>query len=169
MRLIIIVTATPARAAALLFATVLALGVCSAQPPDYAPVRAELEGGTTVYSVTTPVFETTQDTVYQTERYGPDFTYILHGLPPGPARLKLGFCENRYVRRGERVFDVSVDGTVVLDNFRAGLDFEIMNGSNKELDPLDDLDIPFARILQREGEGVSEMPVTDFDRAVITF
>jgi len=61
------------------------------------------------------------------------------------------------------------DGTVVLDNFRAGLDFEIMNGSNKELDPLDDLDIPFARILQREGEGVSEMPVTDFDRAVITF
>ena len=105
MRLIIIAT------------LVLTAGVCLAQTTGYAPVRAELEGGTTVYSVTTPVFETTADATYQTERYGPDFTYIFHGLPPGPARLKLGFCENRYDRRGQRVFDVALQDKRVLERF----------------------------------------------------
>ncbi len=138
MRLIIIAVPTPARAAALLLATVLVIGVCGAQTTGYGPVRAELEGATTVYTVTTPVFETTQDTVYQTERFGADFTYIFHGLPPGPARLKLGFCENRYARRGERVFDVSVNGAVVLDDF----DILAWGDPNEAVVRTVDIDIP---------------------------
>ncbi len=128
MRLIIIVV----------IATALACGVCSAQTAIYGPVRAELEGGTTVYTVTTPVFETTADATYQTERFGPDFTYVFHGLPPGPARLKLGFCENRYTRRGERVFDVSVNGTVVLDDF----DILAWGAPNEAVVRTVDIDIP---------------------------
>ena len=80
-------------------------------------IRTELIGGTTVYSARTPVLETTDDATYQTERYGKDFTYAFHGLPPGPARLKLGFCENNWTQPGERVFDVVVNGATILDDF----------------------------------------------------
>jgi hypothetical protein len=80
-------------------------------------VRAELTGGTTVYTVTTPVLETTDDAIYQTERYGRSFAYVFHGLPPGPARLKLGFCENKWTAPGQRVFDVRVNGETVLPEF----------------------------------------------------
>jgi len=98
-------------------AIVAVIGVCSAQSPGYGPVRAELEGGSTVYTVSTPVLETDEDAIFQTERYGREFTYVFHGLPPGPARLKLGFCENRWTRAGERVFDVFVGDRLVLDDF----------------------------------------------------
>jgi len=92
-------------------------GACHAQTETYGAVRGELEGGTTVYSVTTPVFETVDDATFQTERFGRDFTYILRGLPAGPARLKLGFCENRWAEPGERTFDVYVNDLLELDDF----------------------------------------------------
>ncbi|MFW6437894.1 MAG: malectin domain-containing carbohydrate-binding protein, partial [Armatimonadota bacterium] len=81
------------------------------------PVRGELAGGSTVYTVDEPVFETTDDATYQTERYGQEFAYVFHGLPSGPARLKLGFAENNWQRAGERIFDVRVNGETVLDDF----------------------------------------------------
>lgn len=80
-------------------------------------VRAELVGGSSVYTVSAPVFETADDATYQTERYGRSFAYVFHGLPSGPARLKLGFCENKFTRPGERVFGVRVNGTPVLADF----------------------------------------------------
>jgi len=95
----------------------LTLAGASTAQETYGPVRGEITGGSTVYSVDTPVFETTDDTTFQTERYGKDFTYLFHGLPPGPARLKLGFCENRWTKPGERVFDVQVNGQAVLEDF----------------------------------------------------
>lgn len=94
---------------------IAAAGPTAAQ--GYGAVAAELEGGTTVYATTTPVFETTEDAKFQHERYGRDFTYIFRGLPAGPARLKLGFCENRWTRRGERVFDILVNDALALDDF----------------------------------------------------
>ncbi|MGD9497603.1 MAG: malectin domain-containing carbohydrate-binding protein, partial [Armatimonadota bacterium] len=105
------------RRLAVIIVALSTLSACRAQTQSYGAVRGELEGSTTVYTVTTPVFETTEDTIFQTERYGRDFTYVFRGLPPGPARLKLGFCENRYTRRGERVFDIYVNGALTLDDF----------------------------------------------------
>lgn len=101
-------------------ATALLIIIVAAGPVPaqiYGPVHAELEGDSTVWAATTPVFETTEDAEFQHERYGRDFTYIFRGLPAGPARLKLGFCENRWTRRGERVFDVLINDTLLLDDF----------------------------------------------------
>ncbi|MEA3403807.1 MAG: malectin domain-containing carbohydrate-binding protein [Armatimonadota bacterium] len=93
------------------------VALCVARDEEYRAVRAELEGATSLWTVDTPVLETTEDAKYQTERYGEDFTYVLHGLPPGPARLKLGLCENRWTEPGERVFDVQVNGRTVIDDY----------------------------------------------------
>ncbi|MGM0492950.1 MAG: malectin domain-containing carbohydrate-binding protein [Armatimonadota bacterium] len=96
----------------------LLLVATSAQSQDLpSAVKAELVGGSTVYTVDRPVLETTDDATYQTERYGREFAYIFHGLPAGEARLKLGFCENNWTRPGQRVFDVRVNGEPVLEDF----------------------------------------------------
>jgi len=83
--------------------------------PD--PIRGEISGGTRTLTTTGPVMETSKDAIFQTERYGTDFSYIFHGVPDGPARLKLGFCENRWTRPGERLIDVYVDGKMLLNDF----------------------------------------------------
>ena len=84
---------------------------------DQVAVRAELSGESTIWTTKTPVMETTEEAKFQTERYGRDFSYIFHGVPPGPARLKLGFCENRWTEPGERVIDIYVDGRLLVDDF----------------------------------------------------
>ncbi len=86
-------------------------------PPQYDPVAVSLEGTTHTWTVSGPVYETDQDAIYQTERYGEQFSYVFTGLPPGPARLKLGFCENKFIQPGERVFSISVNGRLVFDHF----------------------------------------------------
>lgn len=85
--------------------------------PEYDPVAVSLGGITYTWTVTTPVYETDQDGIYQTERYGKQFSYVFTGLPPGPARLKLGFCENKFTLAGERIFTISVNGRLVFDHF----------------------------------------------------
>ncbi len=98
----------------------LALTISAAganEHPEYAPVAVRLEGTTDVWTVSTPVYETDQDAIYQTERYGEQFTYVFTGLPPGLARLKLGFCENEFTQSGERVFTISVNGRVIFNHF----------------------------------------------------
>ncbi len=102
-----------------LISLILALIACSiAQAQQGVPssIRAEIDGGSTVYTSNAPVYETTEDAIYQTERYGRSFAYVFHGLPAGPARLKLGICENRYTRRGERVFDVRANGDTIFND-----------------------------------------------------
>jgi len=55
--------------------------------------------------------------VYQTERYG-DFSYTLTGLPPGlDYQVRLHFAETYWTAAGQRVFNVSINGTQVLNNF----------------------------------------------------
>ncbi len=54
--------------------------------------------------------------VYQSERYG-NMTYTVSGLTPGASYdLRLHFCENYFSAAGQRVFDVSVNGSLVLDD-----------------------------------------------------
>ncbi len=66
--------------------------------------------------------------VYQTERYG-NFTYTLPGLTPGGAyTLRLHFAEIFWNSPGQRVFNVSENGTALLTNFDI---FQAAGGSNK--------------------------------------
>ncbi|WP_245632676.1 malectin domain-containing carbohydrate-binding protein, partial [Edaphobacter aggregans] len=55
--------------------------------------------------------------VYQHQRYG-NFTYTLPGLNPGASyTVRLHFAENYWTQPGQRVFNVSINGTQVLSNF----------------------------------------------------
>ncbi len=56
--------------------------------------------------------------VYQTERWGGPFTYVFPKLTPGANYLvRLHFAENYWDAAGQRIFNVSINGTTVLTNF----------------------------------------------------
>ncbi len=64
----------------------------------------------------TGVVDPAPQAVYQTERYG-TFTYTIPGLQPAAEhRLRLHFSENYHDQPGERVFDVALNGALVLDD-----------------------------------------------------
>jgi len=71
-------------------------------------------GGNTA-STSTSITNTTDSTLYQTERYG-TFTYQL-SVPNGSYNVVLKFAEIYYTTSGKRVFNVAVNGTQVLQNF----------------------------------------------------
>src|SRR5260370_1103791 len=55
--------------------------------------------------------------VYQSNRYG-NFTYTIPGLTPGASyTVRLHFAETYWTKRGQRVFNVSLNGQQVLTNF----------------------------------------------------
>ncbi|MGH7750027.1 MAG: malectin domain-containing carbohydrate-binding protein, partial [Candidatus Dormibacteria bacterium] len=55
--------------------------------------------------------------VYQNERFGSNFTYTVPNLTPGATyTVRLDFSEG-YLPAGQRMFNVSINGTQVLSNF----------------------------------------------------
>jgi len=98
-------------------ATVGLSGSLCLAAPQYEPVAVELRGQTKTWTETGSVLETQDDATYLTERYGERFSYALSGLPEGPARLKLGFCELRYDQPGQRVFDIMANGKALFEDF----------------------------------------------------
>ena len=111
---------TSKQMAALLYVRTIALfaacGLASCAA-DHSPVQVELRGATKTWTETDPVMETYDDARFQTERYGKRFSYVLRGVPPGPARLKLGFCEFKCKQPGKRVFDVLANGRALFKDF----------------------------------------------------
>ena len=56
--------------------------------------------------------------VYQHQRVGNNFSYTLPGLTPGASyTVRLHFAEFYWTKPGQRVFNVSINGTQVLNNF----------------------------------------------------
>ena len=61
--------------------------------------------------------ESAPQAVYQSNRYG-NFTYTIPGLTAGSAyTVRLHFAEEYWTAAGQRVFNVSINGTQVLTNF----------------------------------------------------
>jgi Malectin domain/Chitobiase/beta-hexosaminidase C-terminal domain len=75
---------------------------------------ADFSGGST-YSTTESIANTADPTLYQTERYG-DFSYQF-GVPNGSYNVVLKFAEIYWDKVGQRIFNVSINGTPVLTNF----------------------------------------------------
>ena len=66
---------------------------------------------------TSDVTDPAPASTYQTERNG-NFTYTIPGLEPGENyQVRLHFAEIYHTSSEARVFDVSINGSVVLDNF----------------------------------------------------
>ncbi len=56
--------------------------------------------------------------IYQSERYGDSFAYVLSGFtPPQTYKIRLHFAEFYYTLAGQRVFNVSINGVPVLTRF----------------------------------------------------
>ena len=78
------------------------------QPPNPAPITGA-----------TPA--ATDQTIYQSERYGPRFSYTFQNLPQGYYQATLKFAEIWYIdpqtNKGVRIFDVSINGAPALFDF----------------------------------------------------
>ena len=114
---------------------VLGSGSLGAPPPDVLEVNAG--SGTTVspyvadedfntgneYSSTASVdtshtYNPAPAAVYQTCRWASSFTYTIPGLTPGATyAVRLHFAELTWTSAGQRVFNVAINGTLVLSNF----------------------------------------------------
>jgi hypothetical protein len=94
----------------------------------------DFSGGST-YSTTASidtsgVTDPAPQSVYQTERYG-DFSYTLDGLNTGSVySVRLDFDEIYWDAANERLFDVSINGTQVLNDFDI---FAVAGGMDKAI------------------------------------
>ncbi len=69
-----------------------------------------------IFSVSSAVSNTTTPWLYQSQRYGPSFSYQLT-VPPGTYVVNLKFAELYYRLRGERQFNVAINANQVLQDF----------------------------------------------------
>ena len=70
--------------------------------------------------INTPIQGTTDDELYQAERFGNDVNalrFVLPGISPGNYLIELFFSENFFTNVGDRVFDVHIEGNPLLENF----------------------------------------------------
>ncbi|WP_375434994.1 malectin domain-containing carbohydrate-binding protein [uncultured Hymenobacter sp.] len=73
-------------------------------------------GGTT-YATDQPIAGTPDDALYQSERYGPAFSYAFPVSRGQQYQVVLHFAEVYATQVGQRVFDVALEGNTVLDNY----------------------------------------------------
>ncbi len=91
-----------------------------ATPNDF--IADQYVTGGSLYTNSIPISNTTDDAIYQTERFGA-FTYNIPLQSPGEFDLRLHFAElyfgvgNTPGGVGSRIFNVSIEGNTVLTNF----------------------------------------------------
>ncbi len=68
-------------------------------------------------SFSADVAGTTDDLLYQTMRGETSFSYLFDGLPVGDYEITLYFVESIWNNVGGRIFDVSIEAVVALDNY----------------------------------------------------
>lgn len=72
-------------------------------------------GGQT-YTTTADISQTTDDPIFQSERFQKNLAYAIP-VENGDYTVNLNFAENYFDAAGQRVFDVSAEGNLKLDNF----------------------------------------------------
>ena len=86
-------------------------------------------GGKTAAKTTAAIANTTDDALYQSERYG-NFSYAIT-VANGTYDVTLQFAEFYWNAAGKRVFDVTAEGKLILDNLDI---FSAAGGKNKAYD-----------------------------------
>ena len=103
--------------------------------------------------------------VYDTERYG-NFTYTIPSLTPGANySVRLDFAELFWTAAGQRLFNVSINGSQVLSNFDI---FATAGGKNKAIaevfaataDASGKITITFSSISGKDNAKVSGITIT---------
>ncbi len=70
----------------------------------------------TAAAVTNTITGTTDQVLYQSERYLSPITYVFGGIPNGPATVTMKFAESYWQATGARVFSFTANGTAVITN-----------------------------------------------------
>ncbi len=92
-------------------------------------------GGST-YSSSNSIGATTNDAVYQKERYGKNFSYAIP-VPNGTYTLRLHFAEIYWSSSGQRVFNINVEsGKAVRNNFDIYAKAGLNNAYVEQIEPL---------------------------------
>ncbi|MBN2754295.1 MAG: hypothetical protein JXR81_05440 [Candidatus Goldbacteria bacterium] len=90
------------------------------------------------HGVTVAVANTADSILYQDERYGNPFTYTFN-VPPGDYQVTLKFAELYWEAAGDRIFDVFINSTRVLDDFdiynEAGSAFRALSKTFNNISP----------------------------------
>ncbi len=130
-------TATPTKTATPI---VVATWRINAGGPQYTDSQGNVWSADTQYAGGTTASTTNavsgalpgaaDQTLYQTERYGDPFSYSFN-VPAGAYQITLKFAETYWTAAGQRVFNVSVNGTTVLTNFDI---FKTAGAMNKAVD-----------------------------------
>lgn len=74
-----------------------------------------LEGTPFTQEVT--VTGTTDEDLYKSERFANDLRFLMSGMEPGNYAIDLHFAETFHTASDQRVFDVAIEGTTVLENY----------------------------------------------------
>ncbi|MBJ7879595.1 PKD domain-containing protein [Gelidibacter salicanalis] len=146
-------------------------GPLVSQGPDSFEADQYFTGGS-LYNAVIPIAETTDDALYQTERYGA-FTYEVPVPVAGAYDIRLHFAElyfgvGRSGGPGSRVFNVSIEGVPVLT------DFDILNETapatalKKEFDNISITDgfatIQFSKVVENPKlSGIEILPPSTFE------
>jgi hypothetical protein len=87
--------------------------------PDASAGAVTISGSSTLSQPANPqpISRTNDPTLYQSERYGPDWSYVFQNLPNGYYQVTLKFAEISENTAGARVFDVSINDVQVLTHF----------------------------------------------------
>ena len=96
-----------------------------------------LEG--TDLTVGIPIEGTEDDALYTSERFGTTMRFLLPGVQPGRYSVELHFSENFHTSTGQRIFDASVEGEVVLNDF--DIFAEANGGTTALVQTFDDVDV----------------------------
>ena len=73
------------------------------------------DGTGDTYKVGKGIRLTEDDVIYRTERFGPGMAYTVP-VPPAVYRVNLHFCELFHRNAGERIFNVLLEGIMVIEN-----------------------------------------------------
>ncbi len=115
-------TATPTRTATPVIASTWRVNAGGPQYTDSLgnvwAADENFTGGTAAVttSTITGALPTGAQTLYQSQRYGNPFSYSFN-VPAGNYQVTLKFTETYWTAAGQRVFNVSVNGSTVLTNF----------------------------------------------------
>jgi hypothetical protein len=117
---------------------------------------ANYSGGQTVGYTnpinTSKVTDPAPQSVYQRQRWGPNFSYTIPSFTPGgPYTVRLHFAEGYWTVPSQRVFNVTLNGTRVLRNFdivqsAGGANIAIVEQFNTTADANGKISIQFAAV-----------------------